>query len=134
MQTALPEAMISIDWSDLIFTNVSNLEGYTSVGIGPGIGTKQNTKKALSNLLDVIIAPIVIDADGLNILSEHKELISKIPKNSILTPHPKEFERLVGTISSDHERLNAQIKFSVQNKLIVVLKTMQLYRNVVKYF
>ena len=79
-------------------------------------------KKALSNLLDVIIAPMVIDADGLNILSEHKELISKIPKNSILTPHPKEFERLAGTISSDHERLNAQIDFSVENKLFVVLK------------
>jgi hydroxyethylthiazole kinase-like uncharacterized protein yjeF len=122
MQTALPEAMISIDWSDIIFTDVSNLEDYTSVGIGPGIGTKQNTKKGLSNLFDKVSSPLVIDADGLNILSEHKDLISKIPKNSILTPHQKEFERLVGITINDHERIKSQIAFSVKNKLFVVLK------------
>ncbi len=122
IQTALPEAMISIDWSDIIFTNVSNIENYTTVGIGPGIGTKQNTKKALTNLLEKTVAPIVIDADGLNILSEQKELIKKVPQNSILTPHPKEFERLVGEMSNDYERLNAQINFSKENQLFVVLK------------
>lgn len=122
MQMALPEAMISIDWSDIIFTNISNIEIYTTVGIGPGIGTKQNTKKALANLLEKITTPIVIDADGLNILSEQKELIKKVPRNSILTPHPKEFERLVGEMSNDFERLNAQISFSKEYQLFVVLK------------
>ena len=122
IQTALPEAMISIDWSDIIFTNVPDVENYTSVGIGPGIGTKQNTKKALSNLLERISTPMVIDADGLNILSEQKELIKKVPKNSILTPHPKEFERLLGETSGDYDRIQAQINFSVDNQLFVVLK------------
>ncbi|NOQ27276.1 MAG: NAD(P)H-hydrate dehydratase [Bacteroidales bacterium] len=122
MQTALPEAMISIDWSDIIFTNVSNIENYTSIGIGPGIGIKQNTKKGLTNLLEKAITPIVIDADGLNILSGQKELIKKVPQNSILTPHPKEFERIVGEMSNDYERLNAQINFSKVHQLIVVLK------------
>jgi NAD(P)H-hydrate epimerase len=122
MQTALPEAMISIDWSDIIFTNISNIENYTSVGIGPGIGIKQNTKKALANLLEETITPIVIDADGLNLLSEQKDLIKKVPRNSILTPHPKEFERLVGEISNDYERLIAQISFSKEYQLFVVLK------------
>lgn len=122
MQTALPEAMISIDWSDIIFTNATNIESYTTIGIGPGIGTKQNTKKALTNLLEKTTTPIVIDADGLNILSGQKELIKKVPQNSILTPHPKEFERLVGIISSDYERIRFQISFSVENQLFVVLK------------
>ena len=122
MQTSLPEAMISIDWSDIIFTNVEDVEIYTSVGIGPGIGKKSNTKKALLNLLEKLSKPIVIDADGLNIISEQKELIDKIPKNSILTPHPKEFERLTGTILGDYERIQTQINFSVEHQLFVVLK------------
>lgn len=122
MQTALPEAMISIDWSDIIFTNVLDTENYTSVGVGPGIGKKQNTKKALSNLLDNVATPMVIDADGLNILSEQEELIKKVPENSILTPHPKEFERLTGKPTKGLERIQAQIGFSKKNKVFVVLK------------
>ena len=122
IQTALPEAMISIDWSDIIFTNVPDIENYTCIGIGPGIGTKQNTKKGLLNLFERISTPMVIDADGLNILSEQKELIKKVPKNSILTPHPKEFERLVGECSDNYDRIQTQIKFSVDNQLFVVLK------------
>ncbi|MFC2151169.1 NAD(P)H-hydrate dehydratase [Bacteroidota bacterium] len=122
MQTAIPEAMISIDWSDIIFTNVPNAENYTSIGVGPGIGTKHNTKKALSNLIEIISIPMVIDADGLNILSEQKELIDKVPKNSILTPHPKEFERLIGKATKGIERVQAQIDFSVKNQIYVVLK------------
>jgi NAD(P)H-hydrate epimerase len=65
---------------------------------------------------------MVIDADGLNILSEQKELIAKIPKNSILTPHPKEFERLIGESSEGMSRIKKQIAFSVKNELYVVLK------------
>ncbi len=122
IQTALPEAMISIDWSDIIITNVPNIESYTSVGIGPGIGTKHNTKKALSDIVENIKSPMVIDADGINIIAEQKELIKKIPKNSILTPHLKEFERLVGKLSNDYERLKVQIEFSIKNQVFVVLK------------
>ena len=122
MQTALPEAMISIDWSDLIFTNVPDPENYTSVGIGPGIGTKKNTQKALANLLESTTNPMVIDADGLNILSENRELIKKLPQNSILTPHPKEFERLIGKLTKSLERIREQIDFSKNHGVYVVLK------------
>ncbi|MEA2106379.1 MAG: NAD(P)H-hydrate dehydratase [Bacteroidota bacterium] len=122
VQTALPEAMISIDWSDIIFTDVPNIENFSCVGIGPGIGTKQNTKRALLNLFEKVKNPIVIDADALNILGEHKEWIQKIPANSILTPHPKEFERLVGKCADDYERNQLQIKFAVENKIILILK------------
>ncbi|HSH53065.1 MAG TPA: NAD(P)H-hydrate dehydratase [Bacteroidales bacterium] len=122
LQTALPEAMISIDWSDIIFTNMPDVENYSCVGIGPGIGTKQNTQKALLNLFERVDKPMVIDADALNILGEHKEWIQKIPANSILTPHPKEFERLVGETTDDFSKIQQQANFAVRNKLILVLK------------
>jgi len=122
MQTALPEAMISIDQSDIIFTNIPDAENYTFVGVGPGIGLKQNTKKALVNLIKNISSPMVFDADALNIISEQKELLKDIPENSILTPHLKEFERLVGEFTNDYEKIQTQIKFSVEYKVIVVLK------------
>ncbi len=122
MQTAIPEAMISIDQSDIIFTNIPDAESYTSVGVGPGIGTKQNTKKALANLIAEVSTPIVFDADALNIISEQNELLKNIPENSILTPHPKEFVRLAGEVSNDYEKIHTQINFSVTYKVIVVLK------------
>lgn len=122
LQTTLPEAMISIDWSDIIFTDVPDVEKYSCVGIGPGIGTKQNTKKGLYNLFERVKSPMVIDADALNILGEHKEWIRKIPANSILTPHPKEFERLTGQSTDDFERNQLQIKFAEENNVILVLK------------
>jgi ADP-dependent NAD(P)H-hydrate dehydratase / NAD(P)H-hydrate epimerase len=122
MQTALPEAMVSIDESDLIFSGLNNSLDYSSIGIGPGIGTKPNTVKGFTSLLNNYRNPLVIDADALNILSEHNELIRLIPENSILTPHPKEFERLVGKWKNDYERLQVQIEFAVKNKIVVVLK------------
>jgi len=122
MQTALPEAMVNIDESDLIFSGLNNPPDYTSIGIGPGIGTKPNTVKGFSALLTNYRNPIVIDADALNILSEHNKLIKLIPENSILTPHPKEFERLAGNWKNDYDRLQLQIEFAVKNKVFIVLK------------
>ncbi|MCB2195029.1 MAG: NAD(P)H-hydrate dehydratase [Bacteroidetes bacterium] len=122
MQTALPEAMISIDWSDIIFTNIPDSENYTAIGVGPGIGTKQNTQKALASLLQHTEKSMVIDADGLNILAMNKELLKNIPENSILTPHPKEFERLIGKATSGLERVEEQINFSKKYNVFVVLK------------
>lgn len=122
MQTALPEAMLSIDWSDIIFTNIPDSENYTAIGVGPGIGTKQNTQKALAGLLQHTEKSMVIDADGLNILAMNKDLLKHVPENSILTPHPKEFERLIGKATSGLERVEEQTKFSIEYKVFVVLK------------
>ncbi len=122
MQTAVPEAMISIDWSDIIYTHVPDPENYTAIGIGPGIGTKKNTHKGLANLLELTSKPVIVDADGLNILSENRELIKKLPQNSILTPHPKEFERLIGKPTKGLERIQEQINFSTTNQVYLVLK------------
>jgi len=122
MQTAIPEAMLSIDWSDIIISEIPHVEKYDYVGIGPGIGTKENTKKALFNLFENLNTPTVIDADAINIIASNKELIKKIPKNSILTPHPKEFERLLGESLHDFKRMEKQISFAVDNNVYIVLK------------
>ena len=121
MQTAVPEAMCSIDSNSDIWSSFNDLSKKT-IGLGSGIGTNQATQEVLKKLLQSAEQPTVIDADGLNIISENKKLISQIPKNSILTPHPKEFERLVGTWQDDFERLTIQKSFSKENQLVVVLK------------
>ena len=71
IQTAFPEAIVSLDQSDILFSEPPGLEHYTAIGIGPGIGCKPNTGKGLKTVLEKVRVPLVIDADGLNILSAH---------------------------------------------------------------
>ena len=122
MNTAVPEAMISSDKSDEIISEVDLSADYTAAGIGPGIGTDNQTKKAVHKLLNAFRKPVVIDADALNILAENREWYSLLHRGAILTPHPKEFERLVGKCGSGYERLNRQIEFSKEHSCTVVLK------------
>lgn len=122
MQTSVPEAMASVDSSATIFSTVPNIENFNCIGVGPGIGQDKQTVKALTTLFKLVNKPMVIDADALNILAANKDLISAVPQGSILTPHPKEFERLVGSWSNDFERLEKQIDFSHQTGTIVILK------------
>lgn len=122
IQTALPEALVSMDQSDILFSEPPPLAPYTAIGIGPGLGCKPNTGKGLHMLLEQIKVPLVIDADGLNILSENPEWLSQLPEGSILTPHPKEFDRLAGSSSSAFERHQKQREFAEKHKVVVVLK------------
>jgi hydroxyethylthiazole kinase-like uncharacterized protein yjeF len=122
IQTAVPEAMASVDSSDKIFSTTPKIENFISIGIGPGIGQDKETIKGFTELLDVAKKPIVIDADAINILGANRELIHKIPTGSILTPHPKEFERLCGSWKNDFERLEKQINFSRETNTVVLLK------------
>ena len=93
MQTSVPEAMVLIDSNDNCISACPNLDKYSVVGVGPGIGTSSETKKAISDLIKQVKVPTVFDADALNIISENKKLFNDIPKESVLTPHLKEFER-----------------------------------------
>jgi len=122
IQTAVPEAMASVDQHDYMFTEFPELSQFSAMGVGPGIGTKSNTKKALLDLLEKSKTPLVIDADALNILSENKSWLEKIPENSILTPHPGEFKRLAGVSNNSYERIQMQLEFSKKYNVIVVLK------------
>lgn len=120
---AVPEAMVSIDRSDLMFTEFPDLDHFSAVGVGPAIGLKSNCVKALSDLLDKIgTKPIVLDADAITILAQNSEILSKLPQGAILTPHPKEFERLVGKWTDDYDRLQKALIFSELHKVILVLK------------
>lgn len=122
IQTAVPEAMASIDRHDSVFTEFPELDVFSAVGIGPGLEKKYNTQKAFYELLEKASVPMVIDADGLNILSENREWLKKLPENSILTPHPGEFRRLARDSANSYERIVKQLLFAKQYKVIVVLK------------
>ena len=123
MQSAFPEAMVSIDGDEAVFSSLpADLERYNVVAVGPGIGTSDKTQAAISQLLNQCAKPMVIDADAINCIAMKKSLLDDIPANSILTPHPKEFERLAGKWDNDFERLAKQRDFSARQKVIVVFK------------
>jgi hydroxyethylthiazole kinase-like uncharacterized protein yjeF len=122
VQSAVPEAMVQPDRNERHISEIANTDAFTAVGIGPGIGTEPECQRVLHRLLEESRKPVVIDADALNILSLNKEWLSLIPEGAILTPHPKEFERLAGESENSFHRLNKQIEFSKEHKCIIVLK------------
>lgn len=122
LQTGAPEAMVNSDLrQDIISVLPENLDHFSAIGIGPGIGTAPETAVAVHQVL-MSERPLVLDADALNILATHKEWLRWINDRSVLTPHPKEFERLVGPSNDDLERHQLQLEFSVTHKVVVVLK------------
>ncbi|MDY0077881.1 MAG: NAD(P)H-hydrate dehydratase [Bacteroidales bacterium] len=122
MQVAFPEAMISRDPDQNHFSKLPDLKPFSIVAAGPGMGTHEDTAKALKLLIQHTTLPLVLDADALNILAENKTWLAFLPKNSILTPHPGEFKRLAGSWTDSFERLELQRQLSLKFGLIVVLK------------
>ncbi len=122
LQISVPEAMVILDRNLNHITEHVAIDKYNTIGFGPGIGQEKDTVKAFSNYLLTCDKPIVIDADAINILSSNPNLILNIPTNSILTPHPGEFRRLVGDWANDYVRLEMQKEFSAKHNVIVVLK------------
>jgi hydroxyethylthiazole kinase-like uncharacterized protein yjeF len=122
LQSVVPEAMVLADEEEKILVRVPDISAFTSIGIGPGLGRDPRTAAFLANLFSHEITPCVIDADALNILSDNRDIQNLISANSILTPHPGEFRRLVGNWKDDFERLEMQRALSTKLKSIVVLK------------
>lgn len=121
MQSSNPEVMVEVDDENYIqYFNYKTKP--TVIGIGMGLGSHVKTKKGYLTFIKNCKLPLVIDADGLNIISEHDELSDLIKEDSILTPHPKEFERLVGSWTNGYEKLEKQLKFSEKHKCLIVLK------------
>lgn len=116
VQTALPEAMCNLREEDFEW------DKFTTIGIGPGLGTHTDAAVILEKTLSNFNKPMVIDADALNILSQNKEWFSNIPGGSVITPHPKEFERLFGTFSNEMERVEKAVALSAEHNLIILLK------------
>ena len=122
IQSAVPEAMATVDQHDDYFTDQIDLQTFSAIGIGPGLGTSRETIKAYEDILKDWAKPMVIDADALNIMGENKDLLELVPAGSILTPHPKEFERMVGKWQNDFERMDRQKELAKRLRSVVVLK------------
>lgn len=122
LQMGIPEAMVSVDRHEFYFSEIPKLDKYQAIGIGCGLDTKKTSAEAMEILLEEYKKPLVIDADGLNLIAKNKNLLGKIPKNSILTPHPKEFERLFGEASDDFARNKLQRWMAQELSVYIVLK------------
>ena len=122
LQVYLPEAMISPDKSDNYFSQVPDLKPYNAIGVGPGLGKAEETVSALKHLIQEVQVQMVLDADALNIISENKTWLSFLPEKTIITPHPKEFERLFGKTDNSQQRLELQREMSQKYNIIIVLK------------
>jgi len=122
VQTMIPEAMAIVDDGDHFLTTCPEVKGYDVIGIGPGIGTEQETMMSLIEMVRAFQKPIVLDADAINLMADHQELLKMLPEGSIITPHPKEFERLVGKWENDFERVSKQKELAEKYKIIVVVK------------
>ncbi|OUJ73754.1 NAD(P)H-hydrate dehydratase [Hymenobacter crusticola] len=122
VQTAVPEAMALVDPHQDFLTELPDLKSYSAVGMGPGIGQQTATQEVLAQLLREAKMPLVLDADALNLLGQQRELLALLPPDTILTPHPKEFERLTEPARDDYHRLELLRAFCQQHQCYVVLK------------
>lgn len=122
LQSAFPEAMVITDDDEEMITNIKFDIEPTVIGIGVGLGTNAKTINAFATFLKENKSPLVVDADGLNILAKKKVFLKLLPKNSVLTPHPKELERLIGKWKDDFDKLKKTKAFSKKYKAIVVIK------------
>ena len=123
MQISIPEAVLQMDREELLFSEPVDTEIYDAVGIGPGLGTNENTAIALIAQIRRTNCPLVIDADALNILASHRAWMQQLPKNIILTPHPKEFDRLAGNTSANcYERLSKAHELAERLHAYIIVK------------
>lgn len=122
VQSLVPEAMAITDVNEKNISRIDFEIEPDAIGIGPGMGIKLVSQKAFHEFLRHNRLPLVIDADALNILSKNKTWLRLVPENSIFTPHPKEFERLVGKPKSEEHRIELAGAFSSEYKCIIVLK------------
>ena len=123
MQISVPEAIVSADKEDHHISEALPMEDYDAVGIGPGIGTNEHTAIAVITQIRRSQVPIVLDADALNILASHRAWLQQLPPGVIMTPHPKEMERMAGNrFSNSYERLCKAQDMAEQLKAYILLK------------
>lgn len=122
VQVAVPEAMTSIDSNECCFSDNIDTERYTAVAVGPGLGQSKESEAALLHLIDNCKAPMVLDADALNILARNPAYMQRLPQGSIITPHVGEFARLFGATESSYVRLQAAQAYSMTFGVTIVLK------------
>jgi len=122
IQTAFPEAMVITDQEETLISNIVYDIVPSVIGFGIGIGTHKKTVEAFKMFLKNNKTPLVVDADGINILSKNKDLLKLLSKHTVLTPHPKELERLVGQWKDDFDKLAKAKAFAKKHKIVLVIK------------
>ncbi|MDQ1165122.1 ADP-dependent NAD(P)H-hydrate dehydratase [Flavobacterium sp. SORGH_AS 622] len=122
LQISIPEVMVATDENVNFITNIHLPITPQAIGIGPGIVQELATQKALFEFLRSNKVPLVLDADALNIIAQNLSWLELVPEDTILTPHPKELERLIGKWNSESEKFQKTIAFSEKYKVIIVMK------------
>jgi ADP-dependent NAD(P)H-hydrate dehydratase / NAD(P)H-hydrate epimerase len=123
MQISCPEAMTETDPLHNINSKLTYpTDKYNAVGIGPGLGQEPESASLLRHIIESHPGPIVFDADALNLIAANKDLLTRLPGGSVLTPHPKEFERLFGATANNFERMELASKMADLLNVVIVLK------------
>lgn len=122
IQSAVPEAIISEDNSSTHFSHAPNTTKYDAVAIGPGLGISEESALAFAELLEKETRPLIIDADALNLIGTHPELLGMVPANSIITPHYRELQRIAGKEFALNERLDIARKLADTHQLHIIVK------------
>lgn len=119
INTRCPEAM-TVSGDEMVRKNLSR---FTAVGIGPGMGTGEMAQHLVRMFLSEFHGKLVMDADALNVLAATPALLNELPEGSVLTPHPKEFDRVFGGHTDDFSRINTALKQSTERRCVIVLKS-----------
>jgi NAD(P)H-hydrate epimerase len=122
MQISVPEAVIQFDREETTFSEAVDTEDFDAVGIGPGLGTSEQTAIAIIAQLRRTQCPLVADADAINILANHRAWLQQLPKGIIMTPHPKEFDRLEVHCNDSYERLSKAREMAKRLQAYILLK------------
>lgn len=123
IQNSVTEAMCITDPNEEYLSKAPDLNTYQAIAIGMGVGQHKETEKIILKCLkDNPNQHFVIDADALNILAKQKKPFQYIPKNSILTPHPKELQRLIGDWKDDFEKIEKVRAIAIKYEINILIK------------
>lgn len=122
LQSYLPEAMVIEDESHSYISDIKFDIKPSAIGIGVGMGQDIATSEALFSLMANSTAPMVIDADAINIISNNKDALNLLQPDTILTPHPKELARLIGEWRDDFEKIEKTKEFATLYNCIIIIK------------
>ncbi len=122
LQVAVPEAVVQLDREETTFGEPVETEDFDALGIGPGLGRSEGAAIALIAQLKRCRCPIVADADALNLLANHRAWLQQLPQGIIMTPHPKEFDRMSGHCADSFERLTKAVDMAKRLQIYIILK------------